>query len=125
MAILDDIEEISVRFVFKSLLIAKVADLEFLINRYPTFAITIVPMAHRAIVSVVFLPLGDRLSSWLNRVDLMNCVGRNRERVRHLSVRESLAFLCYRREYAKRQRHKNDEWLQQSAPFSEMTDGSV
>jgi len=117
MAILDHVEQISVCFVLKGLPLVEGADCELPINRYFAFAIAVVPVAHPAIVPVIFLPLSDRLNSWLSRIDLMDSLGRNTERFWRRSFRRGLAFLCCRREYAKQQHHhKNAKRLQHGAP---------
>ena len=124
MAILDDVEELSVGFALQSRGIAKVSELELLINGHIAFAIAVVSVAHRAIVTVIFLALSKGFGSGLNRIDLMHSLGRNGERVRRRGFRGSLVFLRCRSEQAKQQRQKNDTRLQQGA-LPAMTEGSV
>ena len=59
MAVLDDVEQFSVCFALQSRRIAKVGELELLIYRYFALAIAVGTVAHRAIVSIIFLPLSD------------------------------------------------------------------
>src|SRR5271165_4119829 len=78
LTILDDVKEFSVSHALQGRGISIVFELELLIDGHLTFAIAVRSVAHRAVVTIIFLSLCDGLRSRLDRIDLMRSVGGNR-----------------------------------------------
>src|SRR5271157_1957693 len=69
-AILDDVKQFSVGHALQRSRVSIIFELQLLILGDVTLAITVLAMAHGAIVPIIFLPLCDGLGGWFHRIDL-------------------------------------------------------
>src|SRR5713226_194124 len=78
LAIPGDVEEFAVGAVFQRVRIGEIGDV-FIVRRHVALAVAVFSMAHRAVVAVHLLALGERLRGGLHRIYFGRVFGGNLE----------------------------------------------